>query len=270
MNKRALVIILLVLAAVVGFAAVTLMSKKPAPTHQAVKPAVSSVEQPPAGEPAVEGKPEADRRKQPADEKFEKPADKRTEKPAADARKQADKKQTAKADGPKRPEAPRRMASMQLMRVAMGIGMLEMSGKNALTPEQAKKVLAILTPLRSKPKLPEAEAEKALNTLTKVLTADQLEAMTPRRPESGSGDRPAQRPPDGLQVPRPPRDGMQAPRPPQGDRPTGTNERRMPDRNMFEDFNPFYTKASGDDPRAERWHSRMNEFFAALEKKAKS
>ena len=42
------------------------------------------------------------------------------------------------------------------------------------------------------------------------------------------------------------------------------------DPNAMKDFNPFYSKAGAGDPRAAERAKRFNEFFAGLEKKAKS
>jgi len=143
--------------------------------------------------------------------------------------------------------------TFQLMQMVRHIQEIDKDKKYTLKPEQAKKVLAILKPLRDKPKLTQDEARKALKDLKAVFTAAQLNAMArikPRfekRPGTPSG------PPNGQNRQRPPE-----------------RERRPQDMKAMENFNPFYSKVPKGDERAARRVKELNEFFAALEKRAKS
>ena len=139
--------------------------------------------------------------------------------------------------------------TFQLMQMVRHIGEIEKDRKYALTPGQASKVLAVLKPLRSKPKLTQDQAKQALKELKKALTANQLNAMARIKPRFRSG---FQRNQQG-----PPQEGQRPPR-------------RQWNASAMKDFNPFYSKASPDDPRAKERQKRWNEFFGALEKKAKS
>lgn len=144
--------------------------------------------------------------------------------------------------------------TFQLMQMVRHIQEIDKDKKYALKPEQAKKVLAILKPLRDKPKLTQDQAKQALKDLKAVFTVAQLNAMARIKPRF------EQR-----------RDG------PPGQRPSGANRqppiggrRRPPDMKAMENFNPFYSKVPKDDQRAAERVKRMNEFFATLEKRAKS
>ncbi|MDI6827229.1 MAG: hypothetical protein QME62_01955 [Armatimonadota bacterium] len=144
--------------------------------------------------------------------------------------------------------------TFQLMQMVRHIGEINKDKKYTLTPDQAKKVLAVLKPLRSKPKLTQDEAKKALKDLKPIFTAAQLNAMArikPKFEQRRSPSGPPQRP-----------NGQEPRRPPQN------SERRGPDLNAMKDFNPFYSKAPKGDERAAERVKRMNEFFAELEKKA--
>jgi len=145
--------------------------------------------------------------------------------------------------------------TFQLMQMVRHIGEIDKDKKYALTPAQAGKVLAILKPLRSKPKLTQDQAKQALKDLKKVFTADQLNAMARIRPmfRPGEPGRPGQ--PGGM------RGG-----PPGGGQ--GQNRERRWDPNAMKDFNPFYAQAKPDDERAKQRIKRYNDFFSALEKKA--
>ncbi|MDH7481237.1 MAG: hypothetical protein QHH26_04560 [Armatimonadota bacterium] len=145
--------------------------------------------------------------------------------------------------------------TFQLMQMVRHIGEINKDKKYTLTPEQAKKVLAVLKPLRSKPKLTQDEAKKALKDLKPIFTAAQLNAMARIKPKFEQHRGPGG-PPGGP--------GEQQRRPPQN------VERRRPNLNAMKDFNPFYSKVPKGDERAAERVKRMNEFFAALEKKANS
>jgi hypothetical protein len=141
--------------------------------------------------------------------------------------------------------------TFQLMSMAHHIEEINKDPKYTLTQTQAKQVLAVLQPLRSKPKLTQDQSKEALRNLKKIFTTNQLNAMAkikPRRPgQSGSAGRPGGGPPPG---------GDRAGRP-----------RFDPD--AMKDFNPFYSKAAKGDEFAARRAARWNDFFKALENKAK-
>lgn len=141
--------------------------------------------------------------------------------------------------------------TFQLMGMAGNIGRLDKETKTPLTKAQAKAVLAVLKPLRAKPKLTQDEAKKALKGLKKVLTEKQLTEIGKMKPEDRRG---GQRMGSGN-----------------GDRPRGEGngggQRRRFDPDAMKNFNPF--NPSKDAPGGERSAKRWQEFFAALEKKAK-
>jgi len=136
--------------------------------------------------------------------------------------------------------------TFQLMQMAGHIEQINKDKKYTLTSAQAKSVLAVLKPLRTQAKLTQDQAKNALIKLKKPFTAAQLNAMARIKPKV------QQRRPDG-----PPRQGSQS-----GQRPHF-------DPNAMKDFNPFYTKVDPKDKRAVERSKRWNDFFAALEKKAK-
>lgn len=141
--------------------------------------------------------------------------------------------------------------TFELMRFVRQVGEIDKDKKYTLTQSQAKKVLEILTPLRTKPKLTQDEAKKTLANLKKVFTATQLNAMSRlkspfQRVRSSMG---------GQQGPRLPRE-QDIKRP------------QVPDSKAMQHFNPFYQKVPKGNKAAEDRAKRMNEFFAALEKKA--
>lgn len=143
--------------------------------------------------------------------------------------------------------------TFQLMSMAHHIGEINKDPKYALTQTQARKVLAVLQPLRSKPKLTQDQAKEALKKLKPVFTTTQLNAMAkikPRRPgqgQPGAGQgRPGGPPPGGDRAGRP----------------------RF-DPNAMKDFNPFYAKAAKGDEFAARRAARWNDFFKALDSRAK-
>lgn len=146
--------------------------------------------------------------------------------------------------------------TFQLMQMVGHIGEIDKDKKYTLTPAQAKQVLDVLKPLRSKPKLTQDQAKKALKDLKKVFTAKQLNAIARIKPRIRQGQ----------QGSNPRANAGARPRPEAGNR----NPQRRFDPNAMKDFNPFYSKAPKDDQRAQARIKRWNEFFAALEKKAKS
>jgi hypothetical protein len=172
---------------------------------------------------------------------------------------------------------------MKLMFITMYISRTERTGRGALDGDQAKKVLAILTPLRSKPKLTDEEAAKVVASLRTVFTAEQrteidkmMEAFSTRgqntqQPPNGSlGKRPS----DGIPSQRVEwrtvtKDGKPVQGPAPGAPPPGVTNRKPNDAARMRDFNPFYSKAAQDDPQAARRVDSMNRLFDMLEKKAK-
>jgi len=162
---------------------------------------------------------------------------------------------------------------MQLMRLVGNIERLERESTAPLTAQQARLVLDILTPLRTKDKLTEDMAKETILQLQRVLTVDQRTEIgkLPERRFGGAGDRPGNPPnagpggpPDGGGGGPPPggpplvgNDG-----PPAGERPGGGPPRFNPA--MLKDFNPFHPAAGQPGPDGDRWEA----FFTALEAKA--
>lgn len=154
--------------------------------------------------------------------------------------------------------------TFQLMSMVRHIGDIDRDPKYKLTPAQAKKVLAVLQPLRSKPKMTQDQAKAALKGLKPIFTVAQLNAMA-RIPSS-----PGVRPGGGT--------GMGGGRPggpggpggaPGGNRPGGSAANRPSfDPNAMKDFNPFYSKASGNSFAA-RGAQHTNALFAGLQARAK-
>jgi hypothetical protein len=145
--------------------------------------------------------------------------------------------------------------TFQLMQMVRHIGDIDKDKKYTLTPAQAKSVLGVLKPWRSKPKMTQDQAKGISKSLKKVFTADQLNAMARIKSHFGQG-------PGG----RGPGAGQGGPRP---GGPNGQGGQRHFDPNAMKDFNPFYTKVAKGDDRAAQRAKRMNEFFAELEAKVK-
>jgi len=150
--------------------------------------------------------------------------------------------------------------TFQLMQMVHHIAIIDKDPKHTLSAAQAKKTLAVLKPLRTKPKLTEDQAKQALKGLKKVFTVDQLNAMAKIKP--GSGQR--RTGPGGPGGPG----GGGRPGGPGGPPGGGQGNRPRFDANAMKDFNPFYAKPSKSDARAADRGKRWNEFFTALEKKA--
>jgi len=154
--------------------------------------------------------------------------------------------------------------TFQLMQMVGHIQEIDKDKKYTLSADQAKKVLAVLNPLRSKPKLTQEQAKQALKDLKKIFNAGQLNAMARIKPKFSSHG------PGQGNGQRPPGDGQQ----PSGNDPGGPGSggaRRHFDPNTMKDFNPFYApKAKTDDKSAQDRSKRWNDFFSAMEKKAKT
>jgi hypothetical protein len=151
--------------------------------------------------------------------------------------------------------------TFQLMSMVRHIGEIDKNPKYTLTPAQAKRTLAILQPLRSKPKMTQDQAKNALKGLKPVFTVAQLNAMAkikdrqPGQRRMGSGGPGG---PGGAGGP-----GMRGNQAGPGGRP------RMMDPNAMKDFNPFYAKPAAGDEFAKRRAQRWNDFFGDLQNKAK-
>jgi uncharacterized membrane protein YgcG len=152
--------------------------------------------------------------------------------------------------------------TFQLTRFVGNIREIDQDKKYTLTVAQASKVLAILKPLRSKPKMTQDQAKKTLTALKKIFTTKQLNAMARVKPRFGSGQRPGGGG-NGNGGNRPPGGG-----PPGGGGGGGGGQHRF-DPNAMKDFNPFYVNPKATDEFAKRGAKRWNEFFDGLEKKAK-
>lgn len=144
--------------------------------------------------------------------------------------------------------------TFQLMQMVRHIGIINDDPKHTLTPAQAKQVLAVLNPLKAKPKLTQDQAKQALKDLKKIFTVDQLNAMAKikmpmRRPGMGGPGGPGG--PGGM------------------GRPGGMGNRPPMDPNAMKNFNPFYAKINKADPRSADRAKRMAGLFSGLESKAK-
>lgn len=173
---------------------------------------------------------------------------------------------------------------MDLMRMVILISQIERTPDHALKPAQAKKMLAVLTPLRSKATLTDDEASKAASALKAVFTADQLEVLEKMQAMAAGQNRPGgQKPPENPNfkgkygdlpsqrvewktVSKNPSGAP--PKPPQGPPPPPGAGRPEQVRRL-RDFNPFYAKVAEGDQRAARNAKHIDGFFDMLEKKAK-
>jgi len=147
--------------------------------------------------------------------------------------------------------------TFQLMQMVRHIGIIDRDPKYALTSAQAKKVVAVLKPLRTKPKLTEDQARDTLKSLKPIFTVKQLNGMAKIKapPRRFSGQRP------GGGFGRPGGQGG-----PGGNRPPGM---RRFDPARMKDFNPFYSKVSKSDPMSADRAKMWNDFFSRLDAKAK-
>ncbi|HEY3418600.1 MAG TPA: hypothetical protein VGM23_17120 [Armatimonadota bacterium] len=149
-----------------------------------------------------------------------------------------------------------------LSRFAGNIGKLEEEGKVPLTPAQAKAVLAVLEPLRTKTTLSQDEAKDALKGLKAALNEQQLtEIGKMKQPQRGRGQG------GGMgQGGQGGGMGQGGGRGQGGGTGQGGGQRRAFDPNTMKDFNPF--NPPKDSPMAQRGIERWNKFFDALKKKA--
>ncbi|MCE5197395.1 MAG: hypothetical protein ABFD54_00410 [Armatimonadota bacterium] len=148
--------------------------------------------------------------------------------------------------------------TFQLMQTVNHIGMIDKDAKYSLKPDQAKRVLKVLKPLRKKPKLTQEEAKQALKNLKPIFTVDQLNAMSRIKPRPGGGQRMG-----GGQMPG---GGFR----PSGDAQQGQRRPMMKmDPSAMNNFNPFYNNPKSKDEWSTRRSKRWNEFFSGLENKSK-
>jgi hypothetical protein len=178
------------------------------------------------------------------------------------------------------------------MHLFRGIGRLGDDGDNPLTPAQAKAILAILTPLRTQKTLTSTEAEGVTKRLEAELTPAQLTAVQSRSMRGGGPGGPGG--PGGAPAGGAPRQrgifpsngaggaGAQpgaaggASRQRGGFSPNGAGgpggrpgAAGGPPRFVIpENYNPFYTKNTDDNPMAARMAERMQDAFDALKEKA--
>ncbi len=157
--------------------------------------------------------------------------------------------------------------TFQLTSTLRGLEMLDRDAKTKLTPAQAKKILAVLQPLRNKPKMTQDDAKNALKQIKAALTVNQLNALArfeaERRnrrggPGGGMGMRPGGMggPPGGAPGARP-----GAPGGPGGARP------QMPNLSQMKDFNPFKPNPQMG-PFGQRAAEYWNNFFKGLQQRA--
>lgn len=148
--------------------------------------------------------------------------------------------------------------TFQLMSMVRHIEEIDKEPKYKLTQAQAKQVLAVLQPLRSKPKLTQDQAKEVLKGLKKPFTVTQLNAMAKIKDTRPGGQRPG---------------GQGAPGGPGGpggqSRPGAQGQRPRFDPDAMKDFNPFYTEVKAGDEWAARRAERWNQFFKALDARAK-
>ncbi|MGC8785083.1 MAG: hypothetical protein ACP5RN_11960 [Armatimonadota bacterium] len=158
--------------------------------------------------------------------------------------------------------------TFQLTNTLRALEDIDKDPKTKLTPEQAKKILAVLQPYRSKPKMTQDDAKNALKGIKAALNVNQLNAIARIEAErrnrrggfggaggGGMGMRPGGTggPPGGA--------------PGAGGRPGApAGNFRMPDFSRMKDFNPF--KPDTSTPFGQRAAQRWNEFFKGLQQRA--
>ena len=158
---------------------------------------------------------------------------------------------------------------------------LDKDQKTRLTPAQAKKILAVLQPLRNKPKMTQDDAKNALKQIKAALNVSQLNAMARIEAErrnrrggpGGAGGGMGMRPggpggaPGGAPGARPGGNNGARPGGPGGAGRPGGGQWQMPDPAAMKDFNPFKP-----DPKmgqfAQRGAEYWNNFFKGLQQRA--
>jgi len=154
--------------------------------------------------------------------------------------------------------------TFQLTSTLRGLEVLDRDAKTKLTPAQAKKILAVLQPLRNEPKLTQDKAKNALKQIKAVLTVNQLNALAryeaDRRNRRGG-------PGGGGMGMRP--GGMGGPGGAPGARPGGPGGARpqMPNPSQMKDFNPFKPNPQLG-PFGQRAAEYWDSFFKGLQQRA--
>jgi hypothetical protein len=141
--------------------------------------------------------------------------------------------------------------TFQLMSMVRHIGEIDKDAKYRLSPDQARRVLKVLDPLRARPKMTQDQAKDALRSLKPIFNINQLNAMARIKPPQFGGGQRGQGGPGGQ--------GM--------GRPGGNGQRRPMDMNAMKDFNPFYAKAAPGGFGAER-AKRTQLFITTLHERA--
>lgn len=120
-----------------------------------------------------------------------------------------------------------RSAKGRLPRLILGAARL--SGPDALSKKQARRMNSLLSPWTSRPRMSEAQAQSLYSQASAILTANQIRTIEAQRPDGPRGDRP--------------RGGGGGNRPSFGGRRGGPPMGAM--RAMMESYNPLYGGASG-------------------------
>jgi hypothetical protein len=167
-----------------------------------------------------------------------------------------------------------RMDAFRLVGLLTRIGRLEEEGKQPLTPQQAKAVLAVVNPLRKQETLAPDQARAAADKIETQLTQAQRTAIEEMRPTGGPprGDRGSGQGPGGQAGERQGgsrpegswggRGGEPGGTPPGGAPPEGDHRPAE-----MENFNPL--NPPSDNPMASRMAERVKTAIEALERKAK-
>lgn len=151
--------------------------------------------------------------------------------------------------------------------VTAGLTELERVKSTQLTPDQAKKVLSVLTPLRKQPKLTQDQAKATIQKLQRILTQRQLTAVDRvlQRSQRPFGGRPGAGAPPGGPGGAP---GAGA-GPGMGARPRqqpGPGARPRFDPTRMQNFNPF--NPAKDSPRYQQEKERNDKLFEFLSARA--
>lgn len=156
--------------------------------------------------------------------------------------------------------------TFQLTGLVGNIARLEREGANKLTAQQAKEILGIMQPLRSKEKLTQDDAKDTIRGLQRILTTaqrDEIAKMPEMRRGSGPGG-PGGAGPRGQGGSGAPGGSGGPGRPGGGNRQRG--ERPRFDPAAMKNFNPFNSSSTG--PTGARGAARWDTLMKELEKKA--
>jgi hypothetical protein len=160
--------------------------------------------------------------------------------------------------------------TFQLTSTLRALAEIDKDPRTKLTPEQAKKVMAVLQPYRNKPKMTQEDAKNALKGIKAALNVNQLNAIARIEAErrnrrggtggGGMGMRPGG--PGGAPGGMPGGGAGARPGGPGG--PGGGFQ--MPDPSRMKDFNPF--KPDTSTPFGQRSAQYWSDFFTGLQKRA--